>query len=185
MKSSQTNLRKYVDATYSATPTTLQSLLTLTLPVPGNTETTMSGNSIDLDQLEVRYSFQDPSNTTAQDTYIVRMTIVQAIGSTFPTYSTVFQYVTGGLIITSPFVYDFEGQSFKVLSDKCYTVDSYNPGRVDHFRVRPAIRRCKYNTASAEYTTGQTYLFLTVNRFTSPPTDLAVNFVVRQWFYDV
>jgi hypothetical protein len=187
INSSRINLLKYVDTELvlntfgNANPTQLYQG---TLPTIGTGATYMNGTSIDLESIDLIMQFQDSAGFLS-DSYTIRVTIVQACGEGAVVLGDLYQVSSNarGAVI-SPLKYDTEGKLFKTLYDDSFWVDTYNSQKIIKQKLKPRVKRLRYDTVGTAWSTGQTYVNITAYS-ANTQTDLNGIIWLRTWFYDV
>jgi hypothetical protein len=185
--SSVANLLKYVDTELvlnsfgNANPTQLYAG---TLPTIGTGATYMNGTSIDLESMDLTIQFQDSAGFLS-DGYTIRVTIVQACGEGAVVLGDLYQVSSNARAsVASPLKYDTEGKLFKTLYDDCFWVDTYNSQKIIKRKLKPRVKRLRYDSVGTAWSTGQTYFNVVAY---SPNTQTDLNGIIwaRLWFRDV
>jgi hypothetical protein len=188
LTSKQENLIKYND-TYPSYAGAGSGIFfgVIYLPPTGTAENEMSGAAINLEKLDLRisahiYNVVPPLS----DVFLTRLVIVQSIGMYELTGPDVFQNSGSALAaINSPFRYETENVSFRVLLDYRRTIDAYNPSwEHDRLAIDSKIHNLRYDTFNSAWATG-TLSYIYVQYSPNASTNMAYNFSIRTWWYDV
>jgi len=130
----------------------------VTMPTTGNGENSMSGNSINIINFELRYFWRDVVG--ASDAYVNRLIIFQAVGNSAPTTATLMQYVSSNSIAqVSPYNYDNVGKEFRILYDQSHANDTYNPSTHAVATFKAKVHQCKFDSVSNAWANGQIYIW--------------------------
>jgi hypothetical protein len=194
LKANQSNLVKYIDTSaYSTGLTSGLSIQAISLPSTGTGESSMNGSAIDINSFDVRWNLIRPGqapSATSGGKYMVRFTIVQAIGAANLSFADVYQDAANAIqAIVSPFRYDTKDRSFHVLYDKVMSVDNYNSlAFAESSKIPAKVHKARFDSVNSDWSTGQPYIYIATsedNGIGTPASDLSLNTTVRAWFFDV
>jgi hypothetical protein len=184
IKSKTLNLTKWTGYQYAVGSLGNNSAITtVTMPTAGNGENSMSGNSINIIEFELRYFWRDVVGSA--DAYVNRLIVFQAVGNSAPTSATLMQYVSSNAIAqVSPYNYDNVGKEFRILFDKSTNNDTYNPSNHTSVRFPAKVHQCKFDSVSNAWANGQIYIWY--NNSTSGATaDNTLTAVLKTTWTDV
>lgn len=179
---------KFLNSSVYATlaPSTTGSLVNVTFPAQGVTNGERTGDSLEIDVIQCRFSIYNTSNS--ED--LVRILLLQARANTVLTVNASTTPATGildlgsnGVIEETSFVnFNNKNELFHVLLDKAIPTNGATSSNASHlfeWHVKPKIKKINFQVGSTNYLNGGIFWLVLSNSGTHTEVDLEQRLVYR------
>lgn len=170
----------------TVTPATTGSLVNVIFPAQGVTNGERTGDSLEIDVIECRFSIYNSSNS--ED--LIRILLLQARANTVLTVNAATAPTTGildlgsnGVIEETSFVnFNNKNELFHVLLDKAIPTNGATSSNASHlfeWHVKPKIKKVNFQVGSTNYLDGGIFWLVLSNSGTHTSVDLEQRLVYR------
>jgi hypothetical protein len=165
------------------TPVISGTLITPVFPTQGVTSTTRTGDSISLEEIQMRFAF---ANATATEVDLFRIIILQAKSVNTVTIASVLDSGASGSVDLTSFVNAFAlNTEFLLLHDHVYRCcnNSSTGSHLIEFNLVPKIKKINFVPTSTTAETGQVYVI--VQGGLTGASDIVVSSMCRYRYRDL
>jgi len=192
IESKQSNLIKFKDTinSYNFVSASANEFITFSLPSSGTGSSARIGDSIDIREIDLSVNaFVTQSVTTSVGSAMFRLIVLQFVGevpSGFLSTEVVEYSSTQPVTFASPLDFDNNKKLFHVLYDGVIGLDTYNRTKTLKLKLKPKIKKLRYDNGVPIWTSGQPAFFLypfVLDGVITTTVDFEA--IARVWYYDV